>query len=106
MRALTGVSENRLMILFEIVAIVLALLLASLIVSSEQARMQHDRALARSCNMVLDLIEAGGDSLPDLADPESVLSFLSDKNMFSSPVTFLSIAPPLFEADRKRFKTS
>jgi len=94
------------MIVLEIVAIVLALLLASLMVSSEQARMQHDRALARSCNLVLDLIEAGGDSIPDLEDPESVLTFLSDKRMFNSPVTFLSIAPPPFEADRKRFRTS
>ena len=106
MRSLTGFSENRLLILLEIVAIMLALLLAASFVSSEQARLHHDQALARSCNLVLDMIEAGGDKLPEFNDQEAVLNFLADKKMFSSPVTFLSVIPPTFETERKRFKTS
>lgn len=106
MRSLTGFSENRILILLEIIAIILALILAASFVSSEQARMQHDQALARTCNLVLDMIEAGGDDLPELNDQEAVLIFLTDKNMFRSPVTFLSLMPPTFETERKRFKTS
>ena len=106
MRSMTGFSENRLLILLEITAIMLALLLAASFMSSEQARMHHDQALARSCNLVLDMIEAGGDKLPEFNDHAAVLIYLADKKMFNSPITFLSLVPPTFETDRNRFRTS